>query len=219
MVTFLDSGKILGTAELNSLGVAVLRLTGFANGAHKLTASFGGASSLAPSVSPVLAEQWAAVGPGFSLQIDGNGNSGSTSVSLQIHAVPIGNFSEPVALSCTSGLPAGYECEFSPEVLSNGIWNSTLRVTPLKQTSISPHRAKWLTTPLFFAALLIWLYRGNRRVCCALVLCGAAGLLGGCAGSASPVQVTVLTVQASAGTGSQEVVHSVQWTLKLRADR
>lgn len=217
VVTFLDSGKVLGTAEVNSLGVAVLPLTGFASGAHRLTASFEGASSLAPSVSPALTEQWAAVGPGFSLQI--GGNSGSTSVSLQIHAVPIANFSEPVALSCTSGLPPGYECEFSPEVLSNGIWNSTLRVTPSRRASMSRVRGKWLTMPLFFAALLIWVYRGNRRVCCALVLCGAAGLVGGCAVSPSPVQVTVLTVQASAGSGSQEVVQSVQWALKLRADR
>jgi hypothetical protein len=221
-ITFLDSGSVVGTAAVNASGVAVLGLNGFASGMHALTASFGGSSRFAPSVSPVLREQWPSAGPGFSLKIASNEYVVASGSSLEVSAQPEGSFREPIALSCANGVPIGYACQFSPTVLNNGSGNSSFALVPTsKRASIYPRRPRWPAAPLFFGALFIWLYRNDRRGWCALVLtcCSAASLLSGCSGPSNRTQIAVLTVQASAGSGSQGIVQSLQLTVKLPVDR
>jgi len=63
IVTFLDSGTILGTAVTNQSGLATLRVGTLGSGFHSFTASFAGASEFAPGASPALYDQWPETGP------------------------------------------------------------------------------------------------------------------------------------------------------------
>ena len=55
MVTLLDGASVLGTPSLNG-GVAALKVSALASGAHNITASYGGNSNFASSLSPVLVQ-------------------------------------------------------------------------------------------------------------------------------------------------------------------
>jgi hypothetical protein len=72
-VTFLDGTTVLGTAEVNSSGVASFKTNALALGSHTLTASYGGTSSYNPSTSSAL-----------SLRVFGATTSLSTSWSTPI---------------------------------------------------------------------------------------------------------------------------------------
>lgn len=219
-VTFLDSGGILGTAPLNSSGVAVLAIPEFAGGQHVLTASYGGTSALAPSVSPAFTEEWSSAGPGFSLQVVPQPAKSSSEVSLKVNLLPTGNFQQSVTLSCANGVPAGYRCEFSPSVLSGGHEDSTLLILPAPQGTSSLF-AGLVFLPLLFAAFLFQAGATNRYWWSSLVLmvCCCIGSLTGCSNAMPPTRLTVVTVQASASTGSEVIIHSFQLIVKLPAKR
>jgi hypothetical protein len=55
MVKFLDGQRVLGRASLSD-GVATLRVSTLASGPHNVTASYGGNSNFAASVSPVVVQ-------------------------------------------------------------------------------------------------------------------------------------------------------------------
>lgn len=219
-VTFLDSGGIIGTAPVNASGVAVLAIPEFASGQHLLTASYGGTSALAPSVSPAFTEQWPSAGPGFSLQVVQQPVKSSSEVSLQVNLLPTGNFQQTVTLSCASGVPTGYRCEFSPTVLSGGHENSTLLILPSSPGTPSLF-AGLVFLPLLFAVFLFRAGATNRYWWSSLVLlvCCCVGSLTGCNHSSPYTRLAVVTVQASAGAGSEVIIHSVQLIVKLPSNR
>jgi len=221
-VIFLDSGLILGTAQVNSSGVAILPLARVSSGAHSLTASFGGTSELAPSVSPVLNDQWPASGPGFFLRIAKQEDSlaAGAAASLRVSVVPVGNSPQPIELSCANGLPEGYSCVFFPAVLA-GSGDSSLHI--VRETSGAHTRQRlgsWPSIAIAFVSILLMeSWKNSRsRVLIVLVTIAILGSVSGCGGSSrwmAPPQTFVLTVQASMRTGTAAVVNSGQIAVQL----
>jgi len=218
-ITFLDAGKILGTATVNASGVAAVSVPQFENGAHTLTASFSGAAMLAPAVSPALVEQWPSAGPGFSLAIAKSQSLAPGSVgSWQVSVLPFRDFRQTVQLSCADGLPEGYTCAFSPAELVNGAGNSALLISASSRTVRAQRVAAYLPAMLLIPMAFLFFGTGNDRrfrIFLVLLAVSLGGLLSGCNSSTRSVQMSVVTVQASSGTGAQAVIHSVQVPLRL----
>jgi hypothetical protein len=223
-VVFLDSGIILGTAPVDASGMARLLVAQMNSGPHALTASFAGASQYAPSVSPVLTELWPSTGPGFSLALTTSQAlvAPPAVASLQVTLGPLGDFRQAVELSCANGLPVGYRCAFSPETLG-GSGNASLLILPtLKIVRLQLFGNGWPGITAAFVFLLI-LGSGTHRQSRLLLVLFAVSLitaLSGCRSSTSSLetqQTVVLTVQASAASGSQAIIHSAQIPLRLRA--
>ncbi len=224
-VTFLDGGNILGVSTTDEGGTATLPIPSLGSGTHLLAASFAGTSHFAPSVSPGLHEQWPAAGPGFSLSIDAGEMHTPTDAPthpgvLHIHILPFQGFNQQVQLSCGNVLPVGYSCIFSPQSLVAG-GTSDLRI---QSSKVAENRAA--AAPLHLLglclsfALLSYILpigaEGRRRflgMISLLVFLGLS-LLVGCAGVPSSVQVTqqstVVSIEATSGTGANTIVHSAQ---------
>jgi hypothetical protein len=215
-VTFLDGGVILGMAQTNESGIASLRVAALASGTHSLSASFGGQADFAPSVSPTILDEWPESGPGFNVSLGaGTMNGGpSSSGSLNIAVVDLPGFAQSVQLSCSAGVPAGYSCNFSPDVLNAG---GTSVLTIRSSTDNAKNSPKPIPLYAIAAGLFafVLLGRSSRRshVIVVLLLCCFAGALGGCGISSSAersAKTTVLTIRAASGSGVDAIVHSAQ---------
>jgi len=221
VVTFLDSGIILGTAHVSSTGVALLQLEGIGSGTHTLTAGFSGPSQLAPSVSPTLNEQWPASGPRFFLRatIQPNSATAGAAASLKVSVVPIQNSTQAIELSCANGLPEGYTCIFSPAVLVGSV-DSSLHIVRGASSSHS-QLPSWPVLAIAFVSIV---FMGSRRGSLSRLLIlftGIAlfGLMSGCGEfrqSMEIVKTSVITIQASSGSGAAVILHSTQVPVQLQ---
>jgi hypothetical protein len=221
IVTFLDSGTILGTAVTNQSGLATLRVATLGSGFHSFTTSFAGASEFAPGVSPALYDQWPETGPGFTVTLGARTLSVQSpgSPSLQISIEPLSAFRQQVRLSCAGGLPEGYDCTFSPGTL-NGGGVSTLTIQRIATIAQGSSRMALLYGLTFGVLSFALLGSPTRRSCglFLLVLCCPLVLLSGCgtaSSSGGSTQRLVLTIRAESGTGPEMIVHSTQVTLVL----
>jgi hypothetical protein len=213
---------ILGTVPVDSSGVAVLTLPQMSSGAHSLTGSFRGSSAFSPSVSPEFKEQWPSSGPGFYLRIAASENRypASEAAGLEVSAISLADFRQEVRLSCANGLPDGYRCEFSPAIVT-GSGNSSLLILPgARTTGLKRPASSWPGMALGVLSLLFLVNTRNRRFRLFAVLIAGSmlGTLSGCgtySRSGSPAQAVVLTVQGSAGTGPEAIIHSAQIVVHL----
>jgi len=212
-VNFLDGGAILGTAITDSSGTASLALPVLGPGVHNLFANFGGNPQFAPSVSPVLMEEISSLGSGFSLTLSSHSvDLTAPEQNLLVTVLPTEGFREVTQLLCADGLPEGYECVFSPPSLSSGV--SELRIQPTSSGS-KPLRASTLFTSTvgFLSVVLLGTIRRKRG---RVILAAAAMLLACMTACGDPSshavqrQVTALSIQAIAGTGTNAIVHSAQ---------
>jgi len=224
-VTFLDSGAILGTAPVGPNGIASLRVAPLSSGNHDLTASFIAADTLAPSVSPVLTDVWPAAGPGFDVAVRSNalnvGPSGNG--ALEISIVSLGGFAEAIQLSCAAGLPPGYSCEFSPNVVT-GNGATTLTIRDSAAVASLSARPRVFDSFAFLALSFLLLGVSNRRafVMDACILICAIGLLSSCVASPSTAassQTSIVTVRATFGSGGGAIVHDEQVCVTFRSAR
>jgi hypothetical protein len=222
-VIFLDNGNVLASVSTNDSGNACLTVPLLGGGVHNLSASFAGNSQFAPSVSPDLLEQSPASGSDFSLIIAANSvdvtPAGSQPVLLTV--VPTAGFQQPAQLACVDGVPAGYECSFSPAFLSGG--NSYLRIQASSNAALKHTNggALYGTAIGIFSFFVIGVV-GRRRVCCLVLLIGCLGLtiMTGCGNpstSAREPQMMVLSIRAATGTGGSNIVHSAQILLNVHS--
>jgi len=225
-VTFLDGGKILGAAPVDGSGFARLANVQMNAGNHMMTASFGGASQYAPSVSPVITEQWPSTGPGFSLLVAAMHVPAVAPAlaSLEVEIAPLGTFGQGVGLSCASDLPKDYSCSFSPEALS-GSGKSLLTILPASNSVRQhSHPIGWpgVTAGLFFGLLLGSGMRRPSRLLVFLFVGSLTFALSGCgsyAASPETARTIVLTVQAFTTGGSETIIHSAQIPVRLAAGK
>lgn len=221
VVTFLDGGTILGSASTDPSGKATLQLSALGVGVHNLFASYGGSRLFAPAVSPTLMEQRPASGGDFSLTVFPGAvdlrSFDSATVILTI--VPTANLRQQVQLSCTAGVPPGYECSFSPASLYSGTSYLQIR-RPLKP-------GPWQSVHLLYGVgagilsfFLVGTGRRRVRLLALTLVCGGLMMFDGCGASSSPPaqpRLGVLSMQATVGTGASTVVHSAQIFVKLAA--
>lgn len=117
IVTFVAGTNTLGTAMLNSSGVATLTTSFTASGVYNVVASYNGdaydqASASTPLVETVVAPSLSASFSPSSLTI-ANGASGTLTITLD----SIGSYMGTVNFSCGT-LPAHVSCSFAPPSLT-----------------------------------------------------------------------------------------------------
>ena len=208
-VTFLDGTNPIGTAALNSSGVATLTTASLSAGSHSLTASYAGDGGSAPSASSVLAET---INPatvqstgGFSITTAGPTTVGvGRSANLTVTVTPQPGFTQPVDLSCAH-LPAESACTFGQRTIPAGGGTTTLEIS-----TIAPHDCG-SSTPYFvsagFAMLLLPFGRQRRLrgLLVALVALGGVSALSGCGTCTDlgtrPGSYTVEVVGTASGSG------------------
>ena len=238
-VTFKDGSAVLGSATLNSAGVATYTLSTLTVGSHSLTAAYSGDAISLASSSSTVAET---VNPAnFTLnatplsQTITDGQSATYALTL----TPQGSIATAVTFSCV-GLPALSNCVFSPPSVTP---NANTATTTLTITSVGHNalvmpvfprmpgiRSISCTLALLAGMLAVWGFfslrmEGNgirqmrRAALFACLLLVVVGSLAACAGHSKPItplgtsQVQV-TANSSAASGS--VSHSVTLTLTVQ---
>jgi hypothetical protein len=168
-VTFvMDGANSLGSATLDSYGIATLTTTSMAGGAHSITANYGGNAlfrSSSASVSENISDYaLQAVTASVSIKI---GQSGGASLAV----IPEGGFNQTVSFTC-SGLPSGATCTFAPPTLTpdgTNIASDTMTIAA-SSSAAGVHRAAaggitWLAGSGFglVAAFLVFPMWGAKR--------------------------------------------------------
>jgi hypothetical protein len=230
-VTFSDGSAVLGTATLNSSGLATYTTTNLPDGQHSITASYGGDQNFAPSTSSAMAETIA----DFTLTCSGATTQSAAAGGSATYAFTITpstpTLLAPVTLAI-SGLPEGATYSFSPATVAAGSGTQavTLSVVTTAQAASAARQNGPRPGFLVMAAGLLLLpwgtvytFRGRRRrtllilsATTIMVLLGVAGP-SGCGGGNSPhpapaAQSYNLSVTASSGV----LQHSAAVTLTVQ---
>lgn len=234
-VTFNSGSTVLGTATLDSSGVATLvpNLTAGIN--YTITASYGGDSTHSPSTSQPITVSGTATG--FSLAVTPNtlSLSASQNATVAVSLTSNGGFTDTIEFGCGS-LPAGMTCHFSPlsaSLPANGQASTQLTIdtnNPLSGGSTAMNRPAGGRGNLALAGLLLpfsaffgWLFWRLRRrngsiLAMVLLLALSAGALlaSGCSGiSMGGVAPGTYTIQVI-GTGqNSNVIHYQNVTVNV----
>ncbi len=230
-VNIFDGATSLGTAAVNSSGVATFTVSSLATGDHSITAVFSGSASSAGSASVAVtftlsgAASFAVIAPTtrFTL-IEGS------SVSIPITVPPVGGaFNSSVIMSAT-GLPPGATAAFNPAAVTPGTTTGapTVLTIQLPKSFAGIPAAPHLPLPLAPIALLTFGLTAfgllfTRRFECVqprfirlafatAALAGAVMLFAGCNGGLStgaraPVGTYVVVITGT--SGAQHVSTSV----------
>jgi len=138
--------------------------------------------------------------------------------SWQVSVLPPADFRQTVQLSYADGPPEGYACTCSPAEVVNGAGNATLLISASSRTASVQRVATYLPATLLIPMAFLFFGSGHDRrfeILLVLFALSFGGILSGCNSSTRSVQLSVLTVQASSGTGPQAIIHSVQVPLRL----
>jgi hypothetical protein len=230
-VTLSDGSAVLGTATLNSSGLATYTTTNLPDGQHSITASYGGDQNFAPSTSSAMAETIA----DFTLTSSGGTTQSVAAGGSATYAFTITpgtpTLLAPVTLAI-SGLPEGATYSFSPATVAAGSGTQAVTlsvVTTAQAASAAPQKEPrpgflvMATGMLLLPWGTVYTIRGRRRrpllilsATTIMVLLGVAGP-SGCGGGNSPppapaAQSYNLSVTASSGI----LQHSAAITLTVQ---
>jgi hypothetical protein len=222
-VIFLDGGAVLGSADTDSAGLASLAVSPLTSGSHSLFAAFVGGPQLSPSVSPAFIARIPGLKEGFALSLSANfvDLTLPQTQPVLISVSPAAEFSGNIQLSCANGVPSGYRCTFSPTVLSGGV--SQLRLERISKSSKLQSRVYFtISSTGLFAIVLVGTLRRKRRAVILLMLAvsGVTGSLS-CGTPSTPREqkgMTVLSIRATAGSGTNTAIQSAQLILVSKAN-
>jgi hypothetical protein len=233
-VTFLNGTTQLGTGTLDGSAQATFSTSILAAGSYAVTATYGGDSKFAESMSTAttLTVGTAGSSPDFSLATGAatlmiaRGKSGTDTISI----TPVNGFNQPTAFAC-SGLPSGAACSFSPATVTpNGTVAGT---TTMTITTTAPSSSRSSSSPWPFAggsgafALGLIFLRGRKRLpslLCLVLLLGMGGIVFGCGGSShkpptgnagTPAGTSTVTITA-AGSSANPVSHTTTVALTVQ---
>ncbi|MGA7158713.1 MAG: Ig-like domain-containing protein [Acidobacteriaceae bacterium] len=182
-VSFMNGSTVLGTASLNTSGVATLSVTSLAVGTYSLTAQYpsttgsspqgsNGTTPTASASATVLVTVNAAtvpIAPSFTMTVSGSSPSsvspGGTAVYSLVVA-PNGGTELPAITFAASGLPAGATATFSPQTIAAGqsTTNVTLSIqTPATVQTARLDRSRKLNEGLPIVAVCLLLLPFGRR--------------------------------------------------------
>lgn len=232
MVSIFDGSTLLGTANVNSSGVATFTTSALTAGAHSITAVFSGNATSGTSTSAVIpitvsaAASFGVTAPQTPFVLVQGG-----SVSIPIMVPPVGGpFNSVVTMSAT-GLPTGATASFNPPSVTPGTTGATTALTiqlataagsvaPLARAPRTPQRpfpifpAGALTAALAILGFLVTYRRPRalRLAFAAVAFAGAVILFAGCNGGFSGGQRTTpgnYTVTVTGTSGAQHVSTTV----------
>ena len=231
-VNIFDGTTLLGTANVNSSGVATFTTSALTAGSHSITAVFSGNASSGASTSAVIpitvnaAASFSVTAPQTPFVLAQGG-----SVSIPIMVPPVGGpFNSAVTMSAT-GLPPGATASFAPAVVTPGTTGATTVLTIQLATAAgsAPPVARMPRAPqgpfpaipaAGLALTLVTLgfvitYRRSRALRMAFAMAAFAGaviLFAGCNGGFSGGHSTPpgnFTVTVTGTSGAQHVSTTV----------
>ncbi|MGA7339053.1 MAG: Ig-like domain repeat protein [Terracidiphilus sp.] len=223
-VTFTSSGTTIGSATLDSSGVATLT-PNLPTGNYSVVAAYGGDSVHSPSTSTAVSISGAPAG--FSLTVTPATLSlkASENGSVTINLTSEGGFTDTIGFGCGS-LPAGVTCTFSSNsvtLAANGTASAQLSIdtntpvgggaTAMNHRGAGGASMAGLLLPL--SALFGWLFwrlrkrsMGALTLVLAMALSAAALMATGCSGYSSSTAKTGSYVIQVIGTGTNsDVIH------------
>jgi sugar lactone lactonase YvrE len=239
-VTFSDGSKVIGSATLNSSGVATL-IPNLAAGSYTIVAVYGGDAIHSPSTSqPATVSGTPA---GFNLAVNPSSVTMATrqNAAVSVTITSISGFADAnIGLGCAS-LPAAVNCHFasvSVDLPANG--SQTVQLTidtnnPLSggTTAMNAHPgsrgailAGLCFLPVLSLPLCLFLGRASRRFrkrhsalftgVLAVLLTSAAMLANGCSGfTQATVAPGTYAIQVTAAGANSNVIHYQNLTLKI----
>jgi Bacterial Ig-like domain (group 3)/FG-GAP-like repeat len=118
-VSFYHATTLLGTAALNSTGVAVFSISTLPLGANSITAAYSGNAAFGNSISSPVIEM---VGTTFTVSATDSSLtvSSTTSAQTKIAITPVGGAFDGTVTLSASGLPAGFTASFQPATVKPG---------------------------------------------------------------------------------------------------
>jgi hypothetical protein len=172
-VNFLNGSALLGTATLNSSGVATLTTASLAAETYSLTAQYSGDANLLSStsvaVSVTVDTQATTNDQSFSLSTTGSAPSQTVqpgkSALYTLSVSPAAGTTLPAITLTASGLPAGFTATFSPQTIAagSGATNVTLSIQVPAQTAML-ERDRKLHAGLSLVAFCILLLPFGGRI-------------------------------------------------------
>ncbi|MGA8151637.1 MAG: FG-GAP-like repeat-containing protein [Terriglobales bacterium] len=244
-VTFSDGTKVLGSAPLNSNGVATFQTSSLAVGNHNITAQYGGNQNLMPS-PPAALNQLVAM-PDYSLSSNSTSrtvNPGS-SASYLITLTRSNGYDGTVTINCPTTLPTGVSCN-TPLTIDAGQTQATLTIwttgpsdaliTPSGATPAHGNQNLWASlTGVGMMGLVLagdWKKRSRRGMAIVLLVLALALLLAlvGCGGNSSSVaggnggggtpantyQIKVTAAGTAGSNGGNTTPHPLNLTLVVQ---
>jgi hypothetical protein len=241
-VSFMNGSAVMGTAALNSSGVATLSITSLAVGTYSITAQYpsatgtspqgsGGASPASATVLVTVDAATVPIVPSFSMTVSGSTPSSVLSGQTAVYSLVVTPTTGPALPAITfaaSGLPAGATATFSPSKIAAGAGttNVTLSIqTPVAQ-SARLERNRELNGGLPVVALCLLLLpfgRSSRRFgkrlmrlsSMVLLLAGAASLMGLTGCGADVARSTAQSYTVTVTSASALVSQTAQVTLAV----
>ncbi len=188
--TFLDGSVVLGTASLNSSGLATYTTAMLAAGSHNITASYSGDGAFSPSLSAAFSQvvnaSSQAVTNNFTIGVSPIFVAAGKTASVLVTVTPVNGFNQAVQLEC-SNLPSEATCAFASSVIPAGGGTTALQLStlapgpcgssiPYNQTSALP-----FGVPVIAGLVMLFVPR-RRRVLSGLLaliaICGSIGVSG-----------------------------------------
>jgi len=162
-VSFYSGSTLLGTASVNSSGVATFTSTTLATGALSITAVYSGNTGFAGSTSASLTETvsttYTVSAPPAPVTVTEGG-----SVEINVTVPPIGGAFNNMVTMSASGLPPGATATFNPPTVTPGSAGAptimTIQLAALTANSVHSHRN---LASLIFALGLCGMGFGGKR--------------------------------------------------------
>ncbi len=220
-VSFFSGSTLLGTANLNSSGVATFTLSNLPSGVATITAVYSGNAAFATSTSSGLsvtvtsASTFAVTASSSPFTVNAGG-----SVDIHVTVPPIGgDFNSVVTMSAT-GLPAGATATFNPATVIPGASGAAtvLHIQTAANTAASPTgHSQFPFLPISLAAGLCVIAGQRKRLAGSVplllliaMLAGGTLLLTGCnggfAGTSQSFPITITGTSGSQHVGTTVVL-------------
>jgi sugar lactone lactonase YvrE len=233
IVTFTSGSTVLGTATLDSSGVATLA-PNLATGTYTIVAAYSGDALHSPSTSQPL--QVSATATGFNLTVTPASVTIPTTqnATVSVNLTSVSGFADTIGLGCAS-LPAGVTCHFAS--ISVALAANTTQSVQLTIDTNNPlmggttamnsgpgkpgtYLAGLLLPFSLFFGWIFWRFRRRHAAVLAtvlvLLLSGAALLVTGCSGFSSSSAAPGTYVIQVTGTGANsDVIHYQNVTLTI----
>jgi hypothetical protein len=214
-VSFFDGSTLLGTANLNGSGVAVLSLSTLSTGIHSLTAMYSGNSGFATSTSSAVPLTVNNVPPVYTVSAPRTPFSVAPggAVAILVNVAPTGSPFDSVVTMSATGLPPGATAAFAPPTVIPGNTGTTTNMTiqsARQAAQFIPGNRGVLYGSLALLAICFVPFRRTAsspwamtRVTLLLflvVVFGTVGCNGGFAGKPAQQQTFVITVTGASGS-------------------
>ena len=233
IVTFNSGAVILGTAPLDSTGVATLT-PNLAPGTYSIVAVYGGDALHSPSTSQAVTVP--STGTDFNLTVTPASVTVATTqnTTVTVNLTSINGFADTIGLGCAS-LPAGVTCHFSSisvALAANGVQTAQLTIDtnyPLtggaaarntRTGSRSINLAGLILPFSAFFGWILWRFRGRNAafftIVLVLLLSGAAMLATGCSGiGSSSAAPGAYVIQVTGAGANSNMIHYQNVTLTI----